>query len=352
MKKIVVSTFNNSDNNYGALLQSCALSRFLSDLGYQPSYVTLRSRDHRRSAKTALKIWVKRALTWRRSRLYRIRREKMRAFAAGTQNQLLYENERELFADPPAADVYLSGSDQVWSPVNPREDLFLAYAPEGAKKISYAASMGSEEIPPEAEAKFAGFIQSYAHVSVREDTMIPVLRPYTEKEIVQNIDPVFLLTRDQWRSYEEPYAGLKQKRYILAYLLWWDKKLDERLEELKRRTGLPVVLVNPGNLPKVKAERILFDASPGEYLSLLNGAEYVVSSSFHGIAMAMVYNKNLLAVISGHKTNRILSLLRHFGLSAGDRPIVELSEGDYPPINRIIEEDRTAASSYLTRAIG
>ena len=49
-----------------------------------------------------------------------------------------YNNSRDLYPEPPIYDIYVTGSDQTWSPkVGLRDSLFLGFAPKGKIKSAY-----------------------------------------------------------------------------------------------------------------------------------------------------------------------------------------------------------------------
>ena len=65
-----------------------------------------------------------------------------------------YKDYNDLRNDPPAADVYCTGSDQTWNAEYNGGVLpayFLNFAPEGKKKIGYAVSIGRSSISKEEE---------------------------------------------------------------------------------------------------------------------------------------------------------------------------------------------------------
>lgn len=51
-KTVLISTFNNSKNNYGAVFQAFALSEKLKTMGYEVSFLTLKERKGRFSSVT------------------------------------------------------------------------------------------------------------------------------------------------------------------------------------------------------------------------------------------------------------------------------------------------------------
>lgn len=350
--RIVVSTFNNSKNNYGALFQSCGLSSFLQQQGYDVSFVTLEERKlHKQGIKAALKDVAKKIVLLPHAKKFKIREKKCRLFAKETQNQIVYPSSKELYADPPLADVYLSGSDQVWNPVAMHEDLFLAYAPKGSRKISYAASMGSEKIPAENRARFAELIGEYEAFSVREDTVVEIIRQFTDKPVVQHIDPVFLKSRLEWEKLETPYENIKFDKFIFLYAIEWSPDFNNRLKKLKEETGLPVVSVNIGNIKSVCADQIIYDASPCEFLYLLHRAQTVVATSFHGVAMSIVYNKPFLPLAGINMPTRIQSLMRHFQIKSPEN-CLRYTATDFERINEVILRDQIEAKEYIVKAVG
>ncbi|MBR3681668.1 MAG: polysaccharide pyruvyl transferase family protein [Clostridia bacterium] len=351
--KVVVSTFNNSKNNYGALFQSCGLYSFLTQLGYDVSYVAIGKRVRKVSKKRSLfviaKGAIKRILLLPHTKKFKIREVAFKKFASETQNQIYYATDEELFLNPPKADVYVSGSDQVWNPVSMHEDLFLSYAPNGSKKISYAASMGNESIPNENKDRFVKYLKDYSAISVREDTVIDIVSPYVDITVNQNIDPVFLKRIEDWKSLEKKYDKLKFDKFILVYAIEWNSEFDKRLSLIKKEMGLPVVSINIGNIKKICANQVVYDASPNEFLYLLDKAECVVATSFHGIALSIIYNKPFLAISGSNKPTRINSLMRHFDIEI--EKTLEYGADEFSKINKIIEMDRVCAKNYLMNAI-
>lgn len=352
MKKIVVSTFNNSKNNYGAVFQSHGLYSFLTKLGYDVSYVTVTKRvKAKKNLKTKIKFIAKKIVTLPRKHLINDRIAKFKKFAEETQNQVKFETIDELLKNPPVADVYISGSDQVWNPVHMHEDFFLSYASDEAKKISYAASMGNENIPERNKERFAQFISKYDALSVREDTMIDIISQFTEKLVVQNIDPIFLKTKEEWLEISQPYNKLKFNKFVLVYSIEWEADYNNELKKIAKMTGLPVVSICMGNVKNIYADQVIHNASPREFLYILNKAECVVSTSFHGTAMSVVFNKPFVSFSGKDKPTRIESLMRHLNLNNRNNSDALNESIDFETINKIIAEDRDIAKEYLLKAI-
>lgn len=359
MKKAVISTFNDSLNNYGAVFQSFALGCFLKELGCEPYNVTIINRGKSKIVgikqvdviKNKIKELIKNLVFLPKIFQLKTRKQKFKSFISETQNQIVFKTEKDLNDDAPQADIYISGSDQVWNAYTFYEDFFLGYAPDNSVKISYAASMGKEGVPEYNEQRFKKFIARFDAISVREDTMVDILTPYTDKEIIQNVDPVFLVSKDRWMSLEKPYKNLRYKDYILVYAIAWTAKLNDELKRLKNASGLKVVSINIGNMKNVCADQIVFDASPNEFLYLLHHSKMVVTTSFHGTALSIIYNKQFSTFVGVKNPSRIASLLRHFDLT--NRQNMELinEDIDYDTVNKQIKTDRKQARNYLSEFI-
>ena len=353
-KKVLISTFNNSKNNYGAVFQAHGLSEFIKKIGYAPCFLTVENRGNSNSKrklsfKMKIKTFLSKLFSLSAKKAKEERAKKFVEFYKWSQNQLCYDTTQDVLKNPPEADYYLSGSDQVWNPIAMKQELFMTFAPQDKPLVSYAASMGHEKVPQENKELFVQWINRFDKISVREDTLLNVLKDYTDKPIVQNIDPVFLLDKGEWQGLATPYKKIKYKKYILAYIIDWDKKNNSKLIELKKKTGLPIVLVSLGGLKRNYANQMIVDASPQEFLHLLNNAEMVVASSFHGVALSIIHNKPFIAVPDQEKGNRIKSMLRHFHLESHDTLdfCLENAIGDFEQVNQIIKEDRVKARDYL-----
>ena len=86
-----------------------------------------------------------------------------------------YSNYDELLSSPPDADIYCTGSDQMWNSkwnegVVPA--YFLAFAPKGKSKIAYATSIGLTEFERDDIPIIQQYLKDYSHISVREKSAI------------------------------------------------------------------------------------------------------------------------------------------------------------------------------------
>ena len=85
-----------------------------------------------------------------------------------------YHNIDEIRKNPPAADIYIAGSDQIWnSMITKLDSTYFGKIPgfEGRKTIAYAASVGNVKTLFTEIDKFKQLIGNCTAISVREQSL-------------------------------------------------------------------------------------------------------------------------------------------------------------------------------------
>jgi len=213
-----------------------------------------------------------------------------------------YTTHTELSANPPQYDVYMAGSDQIWNPDLFVYDFsyFLPFAPAGAKKISYASSFGKASFSGKYAVKCGKMLREFRRVSVRETSGVPIVKMLCGKDAAVCLDPTFLLTKEEWQPLIDNYRGkYKDKRYIVMYVMPGDTKVTDAMEQvaqvLSKRTGLPIIRLGQHETELLKRSRKECDPACGleDFLYLFANAEHVVTNSFHGTAISLIFDKRV-----------------------------------------------------------
>ena len=275
MKKVLIVT--KIGKNYGALLQAYALKKVFEDKGcivnilnyclestmltyaIYPKitgYSSLIRFCKAFYVKKETKISVQRFLQFRKDQL-NLTRE--------------YRNYSEVKAAPPDADIYITGSDQVWNPkINFDRVYYLQFGRSNAVRASYAASIGLDQIPTEYEKEFIDRIQNIPFRSVREYTAQRILSQYGISSSV-NVDPTLLLDKVEYNQLAVPSSV--QKKYILLYLLIMPDDVKEYLDELKTLYPNCIFVNIPGNVSaKHLGDIQMRNIGPREFLGLIRDA--------------------------------------------------------------------------------
>ena len=139
-------------------------------------------------------------------------------------------------------DYFVVGSDQVWNPEKYFPGRFLEFAPP-EKRIAYAASIAVSKLPTEVLDYYREKISEIPHVSIREREGCDLVEKLTGKRPLHVLDPVFLLTADEWRKIAKRPCWLDQKRYDKGYVLtyFWSGTPPQQARALIDKLGLPVI---------------------------------------------------------------------------------------------------------------
>ncbi len=340
-------------NSYGSILQAWALKHFLTSAGCDVNHIRLNT-----ISSEAVKLYFKgknlKNLLINADRFFN-RKNLQRRFDLTTKffsenfNFIKYKDYEQLKNSPPIADAYIAGSDQIWNPNSMTPFFYLDFVSDTTKKLSYAASMGVSKIPEHRKNDWYNAVRSFQYVSVRENEVKQIIQSEIDKDVYVHIDPTFLVDKDDWRAIEKPYS-IKQP-YILVYALYWDKKFNTQLKELHRKTGLPIIAIS-SQLQQVYSQRKLYDVSVQEFLWLFDNASYIVTSSFHGVAFSIIFEKKFSVVINPQKPSRLNAVLDTFEIeNIAIERLHDNNGHDYKKVRAIILNEREKSDEYLRRGI-
>lgn len=346
MKKAVIATYCERDS-YGSILQSLALKNVLSNIGFKSEIV----KKFDSVSQEKISLFIPRSpgqcvlIATRIFKSLKIKKRFKRTLSF-IKEYIDFKNYEtiENLSDNLDADVYIAGSDQIWHPKLCNSVFFLEFA-KSKKCISYAASMGVTDIPEENKEKFAAMLQKFKTISVREADNAEIIKDKVSAPVDVHIDPTFLCEKSFWQAKENPYK-IKEP-FILVYPIYWNISLNKELEELHKKTGIKIISVC-NDWMRVYANEALYDVGPAEFLWLINHAEAVVTSSFHGVALSTIYNKKIAIVNNPKNPSRVGNLIDVLGLKVV--PISEVLNFDtsiYKDINKKIDYEKQRSLAYL-----
>lgn len=319
--KVGVITFHSA-NNYGATLQAWALQKVLKGFGadagvinYHPDIIDALydpmklSKGPKRCAKM-LKIAIK-------NRDSLVRYNNFQKFLHKNFKLIGDFVRYEELADARLGlDAYIVGSDQVWNPTHIGgydPAYYLEFAEAGSKRISYAASIGSDYINPKYKDRMKNALSSFNAISVRERSIMAAVSELSGKPASLVLDPTLLLSR---KDYDEIKVKSSIKEpYILLYMIEKNPQVIALANRLSVSLGMPVVQRRPikgltNELPP------FYTADAGRFLGLIEGASYVISNSFHGTVFSIIYGKPFVSMLHSDTGSRIEDLLTELGLES------------------------------------
>lgn len=316
--KVGILTYHRS-MNYGALLQAYALQTFIKELGYDVSIIDYWPDYHEamyNPFKEFRKYNIKRKTKYIINFLFTFfRTQKRRKKHEDFIKEFLHLSKESQY------DVVVYGSDQIWrkqhrAVYNYFNPVYFGNDYINSKfKITYAASMGHIEIDSEKDKNFLlESFENFNAISLREQDLKEYIKKEFNKEYKLVLDPVFLLEKSQWMELISP-RRIPKKKYILYYRLQGLKEADQVVKELAKETGLSVIEMRVGIPLFHYGKKYRLTANAQEFISLLSKAECVVSTSFHGVALSICFERQFIYLSQDNRKNRVQSLLSMLGLT-------------------------------------
>ena len=264
---------------------------------------------------------------------------------------------------PPPADIYCTGSDQVWNSFYNKgidRTYFLDFAPPGKPRISFAASFGDTQLNNEEKPEIRKLLKKYVALSVREQSGVEIIDSLGISGACNVLDPTLMLTRDEWARKLE-ITRPEERNYLVIYSV--ERSIDTVVNGVAATVGealkIPVIYITTaGRLSSMRqcdTQRVFLRVE--EILGYLYHADYIIASSFHGTAFAVNFNRPFASVLPPAFGGRIKSLLDLTGLS---HRIVEnriepakiLSAIDFSKVNEALDRERAITMAYLKKSVG
>lgn len=246
-----------------------------------------------------------------------------------------YESFERLYLDPPIADQYICGSDQIWNIKGTRgfnPVFYLGFVKDPKKRHSYAASMPADfPLSERIIGDVVSHINNLETISVRESLIYELLQPYVSKPITHVLDPVFLLDMNQWQLLADASKPIKEK-YILIYPMGDNSSTYANAEMLSIKTGLPIYCITASNKKQKKVSKNFMPSIPA-FLQLFKCAQYVITDSFHGTSFSIIFRKPFWSCQIKNNNHRITSLLDSLGLQNRYIPLGEKIKVDTLPLD-------------------
>ena len=329
-KKIGIVTYWESYDNYGQQLQCWALQRYLRSLGYDAFLIRFRRWSPNITAPTIVKYIIR--SFWRAlhipNRLKDLRNIYYRKFPLFRYVHLrrsirVYNNLSQLRKSPPKADVYITGSDQVWSPNLTHDELeafYLQFGSPNTRRVAYAPSVGQSEYPKHLQEDLKCYLKTFHAISVRELSGVLICnRAGFRAEHV--VDPTLLLEQN---DYMRLIKGEKRRKNIFIYSLNYTSEDDLPFEEIERyakNKELPIIVTPSSGYIPINELFVGVEysyATIGQWINNILNAELVITASFHGIILSVLLHRPFLYTpLSGkysYSNMRVYDFLKGVGL--------------------------------------
>lgn len=270
-----------------------------------------------------------------------------------TLSERIYNSPLDLKESNNIYDVFITGSDQVWSYYCAGFDksYFLDFVSTVNKKTSYAASFGVTSIPNEYKTDYIELLNEFNSISVREEQGAKLVKELTNENVEVVLDPTLLLSHKQWEKIAVPH--IKNKKYILIYLLAESDTLFSFAKKIANEKNLEIIYIHDRLFSK-KGVTNLNKVSPEEWLSLFKNAEMIITNSFHGICFSINFNKEFYVEFlpePAKVNSRLENILKAFDLENRVINSCTTTKIDYEKVNKILEEKRRQSLCFIKEHI-
>lgn len=348
--KVSIITITDSIN-YGAIWQSFALYKYISNLGVDVRMINYNPKYKKKSALFFLKEKIQLNLLRKRiSRSNTFKRNNV------IFTNTVYKDINDLKADPPDSNIFIVGSDQVWnSDISNGLDpsFFLEFVVKG-KKVSYASSIGKSNVSNEDLNDIKKYLTHFDAISVRESSAKKLLDGLGLTHVEQVLDPVFLFGKSDYDNYLVPF---QRQKYLLIYGFDSNQKIDDVAKLIAKEKGLSIIEIG-GARKRHDSDNFLRNLSPEEFLGVIDGAEYIVTSSFHGTAFSIIFKKNFVSVLPAKRGTRVESILNLLGLEdrlLKDSDVINIDklivEPNYQTVSTLLDTEINKSKEFLFKVL-
>lgn len=369
--KVGILTFQNA-NNYGAALQAFALCSTVRKLGYSAELIDYKnpsvteyenprlphlSETITNPVGSVFRLVTAKAFS-RRKKAFNSFNEKYELIGSSVETQADIESEY---------DAVIVGSDQVWNPIITGGDMtyFLSQVDSSQTcKIAYAASFGYESFPSDLAKQCGEALADFDCIGVRETEGSILAKTLSGAESSVVLDPTLLFRKTDWEtviasgSIRESVLELAERDqgYLFVYIAAERSKTVAFAKRVAKQKNLNIVLISGyRSLPFIHCGKDASFVSLEEFLFLIQHASLVVTSSFHGYALALALEKDVyFSLVDGGNTknSRLLSLAKI--TKTENREIsnqTSLCSIDYSAIRRRIETERQRSLLFLQHGL-
>jgi len=356
--KIGILTFHCA-HNYGAVLQCYATQEFLRSKGYDVEIINYRPKYLLDPYK---RFNIKRIISKNPIRIIKnvikelivlsIRIKRWRGFEEFINTNLILSNKVTKESIPDNYDIYIVGSDQIWNPQITRgfDRTYFCKFPfvKGNKRyIAYAASMEAKTLDNNAIEHYRDNLRHFDAISVRENKLLDLLQPLIDKPVVQVLDPTLMISPQIWDKIQSDND--EEDKYVAVYQVRNNVNTIRIAYHIANQIGAKVKILVAS--PQINMKDTEQTATPEDFVSTIRSAACVVTTSFHGSAFSVIFNRPFYTIkLNDGADSRSSSLLDSLDLKdrmigINDLPTFTLI--DYTNVNNKLNILRENSQCFL-----
>ncbi|WP_438989054.1 polysaccharide pyruvyl transferase family protein [Polaribacter sp.] len=303
MKKVGILTFHD-EPNYGAFLQTYALSEAVKTLGFDVKIIDLRIKDSfKYNLASRLFGPIIRYFIFEKARKKYLKRTK------------IYSSSEDLKSNPPDCDIFILGSDQVWNKditTDIKYSFFFDFLKKNEFRFSYASSFGMNiwNFNNEETRHIKQLLSNFSSIAVRESTAVRLLKDNCDLDSTLVLDPTLLIS-----DYSKITGRIKQKsNNMICFKFTKDEGFYPFLEEFKSKNDLSISIM--AKTMPVKGFINIPLPSVKTWIKSIAQSEIVLTDSYHVLIFSIIFERQFIILPANMKNfNRLSELLTDLELS-------------------------------------
>ena len=302
MKKVGILTFHD-EPNYGAFLQTYALSEAVKALGFDVKIIDLRIKDSfKYNFASRLFGPIIRYFIFEKPRKQFLKRTK------------IYSSSQDLNSNPPDCDIFILGSDQVWNKditADIKYSFFFDFLKKNEFRFSYASSFGMNtwDFNNEETIHIKQLLNSFSSIAVRESTAVRLLKDNCNLDSTLVLDPTLLIS-----DYSKITGRIKQNsNSMICFKFTKDQGFYPFLEEFKNKNDF-FISIMAKTMP-VKGFANIPLPSVKTWIKSIAQSEIVLTDSYHVLIFSIIFERQFIVLPANMKNfNRLSELLTDLNL--------------------------------------
>lgn len=242
-------------------------------------------------------------------------------------------------------DVVVIGSDELWNVWNPdfqHSERYVGHGFHAKRKIVFAMSCNC--------STNSDFVQQYGctpfaaldAIAARDSMTQTLVQSIDNKQPIRVLDPTFLV--------DFHTDKVSENNYIMVYGYHFEEKEIAEIKAFATSENLKLISIG---FEHHWCDKFVL-CSSNEFLGYIQGAAYVVTSTFHGTVFSIKYNKLFASYV--RENCKVVDLLIHFSLQERNSSIFKLDNIlrkriDYDGINDQIKEEREKSFQWLEKKV-
>lgn len=363
MKTLGIISYNIHCNftNYGSALQSWALNQVVEQLGYKPvlmdycpdvlcdanpldPFKKMWDKDAESRRMCELTMPAIRENFWKFERFYTERFNRSKEAYTSRNFDKCVAREK--------LDGFVCGSDTIFciDEFKGFDDGYYANYPcMRERSVAYAASFGDSHFTEDDFKTLNARLSNFLAIGLRENQMLGYVKSHAFVPVARVTDPTLLLTADDYNIISEPQSNALP--YLLLYTRRYNPKMEAFAIKYAKENGLRIVEISLRATNAERGHEMRYDAGVEEFLSLVRGASFVVTNSFHGLIFAVQYSRQVAVFSRDQGDSKINEVLDLFGMKerlmvSGEEQIGNAT--DYSLVHERICAARKSSICFLT----